>query len=473
MKTLRVCLLLLAAALARPAAAEGDALPPGVAARVHGKDIREADVLDRLAKRWGRTEKGRRILEHLVDDRCVAAEARRRNVSVTEEEVVAFVAKTDDQIRKQTGGARTIDDVYREQKTTPREFAVQVRQYLLQQKMASEELGTKPGQEVTEARLKLWLAALRRRQNVRWNDLPEGVFASIGDDVVDRATFAKELRAQLSDADWYDALAFLVMNAAAEHALAEAKIVVTDEEVEADIAGRRAVFAKDPRVAGTGLTYDEFLKQTEGTSEAEQRADPRYRTNVGLLRLLSRGISEGDVKKSWEENRDAYGERALVRQIYVAAQDKGGQFQGRSFEEGKELALRAKVAVLEASGQLPGRSGAKSLADAVSGVAKQFEEDPDRRAQAGEPAAWSHVNLLGHDELDKAVFSCPLGTLQGPVRSPDGWHLFLVEERRPAPSFDEVKDVVREDLLRKAIVTFKLRMKSDPGVVLPKSGDKK
>jgi hypothetical protein len=470
LRPLRLCGVLSAfSILAIGAALAEDALPPGVAARVHGRDVREADVLARLAKRWGSTEKGKAVLEQLVDDTCVAAEAKKRGVAATDEEVRAYIRKVDDTIRKQTGGSRTIEDIYREEHTTPAEFEVVAREYLVRQKMAAEELGAKPGEEVSEARLKLWLAALRRRMNVRWTGLPDGVLAMVGEQPVDRTAFARALRARLPEDKWYAALSDLVLDAAAEHALAQAKIEITDADVVADLAAQRERFAKDPRVAGTGLTFDEYLRQSEGTSEAELRTDPRYRRSVGLLRLLSRRVADDDVKKAWEAERDRWGEQALVREIYVAAQASGGKFEGRGFEEAKELALRAKVAVLEASGQIQSpRAGKMALGDAVTAVAKQFAEDDKSRHQAGEPKAWTRVNLAGHDALEKTVFSCDLGTLQGPLRGPVGWHLFVVEQRRPAPSYDDVKDLVREDLLRKELVRFKLEMKSDPGVVLPR-----
>lgn len=453
--------------LSAAAAAEEPALPPGVVARVHGREIRESDLLDRLVKRWGGTERGRQTLDLLVDDTCVANEAARRGVSVSDEEVAAYVKKVDETIRKQTGNSRSIEDVYKEQHSDPAEFARIAREYLKRQKMASEDLGAKPGEEITEARLKLWLSSLRRRARVKLADLPEGALAVVGDTTIGRAEFAKALKEQLPEEAWLGARADLVLEAAAEHALAKAGIEVTDADVDADIAKLRARFSQDPRVRNTGVTFDEFLRQSRGTSEAELRGDRSFRVRIGLERLLSRSVSDEDVRRQWETNRDAYGERALVRQVYVAGQDENGKFQMRTFKDAFELALRAKAAILEKSGALGTRSDARvPLGDALTAVAKQFEEDPKARQAAGEPVAWTRANLLGDDALAKAVFESETGTLVGPVRSRVGYHLVLVEERRPAPSFDDVKDSVRDDLLRRAVSNFQLAMKADPDVVI-------
>jgi hypothetical protein len=458
-----------ALAAASPAVAE-ETLPPGVVARVYGKDIRDSDLLERLAKRWGTTESGKSTLQKIIDDTCVDIEAKKRGVVVTDEEVAAYVKHVDELVRKQTSGTKTIEDVYKEPHSSPAEFAREAREYLKQSKMAIEDLGGKPGDELPEARRMLWLSSLRRRLDVKVTDLPDGVLAKIGDIVIDRRTFATALQTQLPEEVVTDARGDLVLEAAADHALGEAKVVVSDADVESEIAKMRTAFESDARVKGTGLTFDEFLRQSRGITLNELRADRAFRSWIGLDRMLSANITEADLRKHWEENRDAYGERALVRQIRVAAGAEGEKFHMRSFDEAKELALRAKAAVLESSGALPGASkeGKKSLADAVTAVAKQFETDPEQKKLAGEAVAYTHVNLAGEKSLDEAFFGGPIGVLSGPVRASDGWHLFVVEERRPAPSFDEVKERVRQNLLRKEIERFRLATRNDPNVIIAK-----
>ena len=468
-------LMVLAALLAlAPRALPGqEPLPAGVVARVYGKDVTETDLRERLAKRWAGTEKGKALLDQLVDDLCVEAEAKKRNVTVTDQEVAAYVKHVDETIRRQTGGTRTIEDVYHDEHSNPAEFARIAREYLKRQRMAAEDLGGKAGDEVPEARLKLWLSSLRRRSGVKVTGLPPGVLASVGDVAIDRARFAEALAHQLPEDAVITARADLVFEAAAEHALLAAKIEVTDADVDAELARIRAKFAQEPQVKNTGLSFDEFLRQTRGTSEAELKADRAFRSRIGLERFLQRRVSDADVRKTWEENRDAFGERALVRQIYIPAGDAGGKFKMHTFEEAFELVLRAKAAVIEGTG-LPGTpaEGRKPLRDVVTSVAKQFEEDAEKRKAAGEPVAWTRVTIAGEEKLTDDVFKGEMGKLLGPTRSRVGWHLVLVEERRPAPSFDEVKDTVREELLRRETAKFQLEIKTDPNVVVAGSNPK-
>jgi hypothetical protein len=316
----------------------------------------------------------------------------------------------------------------------------------------------------------MWLASVRRRMNAKLGDVPDGALAQVGDVTVDRLRFARALRARLPEEVVAGALTDLVLEAAAAHALAEAKVVVTDAEVDAEIATMRDRFAKDPRVVGTGLTFDEYLKQQQATSEAELRTDARFRTRVGLQHMLSAKISDAAVRKHWEDNRDAFGERALVRRIHVPAADDGGQFHMPTFAEAKETALRAKVAVLESAGRIPGRehAGAKPLPEAVTEVAKRVESDPQRKKDAGEPIVETHAMLSGYRALDEAVFKGELGALQGPIKEADGWYVVVVIERRPAPPFEDVQALVREELLRVELGRFQLAMRADPNVVLAK-----
>jgi hypothetical protein len=287
---------------------------------------------------------------------------------------------------------------------------------------------------------------------------------------IDRRRFAKELTARLPTEMVAGVRAELVVDAATRHAVKRAGIEVTDEDVDAQVTKLRERFEQNPRVKDSGVTFDQFLKQTFGIGEAELRKDATFRARVGLERMLSRDLTDAQVRKHWEENRAAYGDRALVRQVFVQAGEQGAKLESAlpSFREASDLALRAKVAILEKTGALAGGAAKTPLPDAVTAVAKQFETDPDGKRQAGEPVAWTRENVAGEPALEAAVFDGELGRLAGPIRSQVGWHVFVVEERRPAPSWDEVKGQVREDLLRVAVRRFQLQLRADPNVVLAK-----
>lgn len=470
-------------AAAGPAAlAEDPALPPGVVARVCGEDVTEAQLLDRLARRYESTDRGRQILDQIVEDEVVALEARRRGISVTEPEARAWAEEKMAEVVKMRGGEeakdpagwqRTLDKVLAETSTTREEFYRSAREYLIREKMARADLGTKPGDELPEHRMKLWSSELRRRTGVRTTGLPAGVLARIGDSAdIDRRRFAQELRNRLPVELVAGIRAEIVIDIATRSAVQKAGVAVTDADVDAQLARLRERFEKNPRVQGTGVTFDSFLRQTFGIGESELRTDPAFRSRVGLERMLGARITDDAVRKHWDENRAAYGERALVRQVFVAATEEGAKLGANlpSFREANDLALRAKVEILDKAGLLRGGTATGNLGEIVTATAKRFETDAERRKQAGEPVAWTRANVAGEPALETAVFGGDsgggaIGTLVGPIRSQLGCHLVYVEERRPAPAWDEVRPMVREDLLRVAVRNFQIQLRADGDVV--------
>jgi peptidyl-prolyl cis-trans isomerase SurA len=53
-------------------------------------------------------------------------------------------------------------------------------------------------------------------------------------------------------------------------------------------------------------------------------------------------------------------------------------------------------------------------------------------------------------EFERSAFTLPVGGVSDPIRTKFGWHVIKVIERRAlaAPGFDEVKDQLREKMMR-------------------------
>lgn len=77
-------------------------------------------------------------------------------------------------------------------------------------------------------------------------------------------------------------------------------------------------------------------------------------------------------------------------------------------------------------------------------LARRFSLDPLTREQGGDMGWKSRSDLA--EELASFLFLLPTGAASNPVSSPNGWHLFLVEERRE--SFQDCRDLVRRELTR-------------------------
>lgn len=456
----RALLLVLAACVtwfAAPAHSADD-LPPGIVAQVGERSITETDYLLRLARLEEGSERGAEILEQLLEDRLVHAEAARVGESVSEAETRAYMEQVDRTIREQTGGVKGLVDVFKEEGSNETEFLRIAREYLLRQKLARRKFGSKPGEEVPERRVKLWLHTLKAALKGAGGEPGPDEVRVLGDHRITRLDFARALRKRLPDEFRKSVLDEMIFEVVAERELAREGIVVTDEQIDREIERLRERFAEDPRVAGTELDFDEFLRKTRGFGLDELRVDPTFRARIGVKQLLSRDIDEKDLRSHWEKNRDSYGERALVRFVYFPAGTGKGAFADRmpTFQEAHERALRARIAIYDLAGKYDPDKKGVPVADAVTQVAKQFESDEKRRATAGEPTAWTHGSVAGHPDLTAAAFEGETGEVQGPIRTDIGYYLVVVEERRPAPTYDEIRDLLREHVVRNRMNQFRL-----------------
>jgi len=472
--------LALAALCALAAPAPAEQLPEGVLARVHGRQITEDAVYDRLATKHERGANGKQVLALLVEDVLVRQEAARRGVTVSDAETETYLAKVDRKIQYDSGGTKSLESVFQEQGSTREEFAATARQFLFRQKMAQKDLGWRPPKrdpagrgvhldDVPKHRVALWLSSLKARHPVVMTGLPPGMLAKVGEQFVGRQEFARALAEKLPPETIRVVLGELVLEAAAAHDLREAGIVTSDADVNAEIARQEARFAARPEVRGTGMTYDQFLQQMRGHGVEALRADPGFRAALGLRRLLLANITVDALRTHWNKNRLAYGERAMIRTVYIPAGRSDANLQLPSWKDAYDLALRAKVRILNGAGvgMTPG-AGAKPvpLDEMVTRVAKQFAGGARGAQTAGEPTVWTRAAVVGEEDLEKVVFTEKTGELRGPVRTRLGYHVLLVDERRPAPAFESIQEDIREDVLRKEMRRYRLRVLTDENVVL-------
>ena len=80
-------------------------------------------------------------------------------------------------------------------------------------------------------------------------------------------------------------------------------------------------------------------------------------------------------------------------------------------------------------------------------AAKMFSEDPTSAADSGNLDWFQWGRMV--DEFQEAAWSAKPGQLVGPVHTSYGYHLILVEDRKPVPnrgSFDDMKDGIKAQL---------------------------
>ena len=94
-------------------------------------------------------------------------------------------------------------------------------------------------------------------------------------------------------------------------------------------------------------------------------------------------------------------------------------------------------------------------------LAKTKSKDPSAAQNGGDLGYFTKGDMV--PQFADAAFAMKVGeTSAEPVKSPFGWHVIKIEDRRvkPMPSFDEVKPAIREHLLRESVQQAVLDMRN-------------
>jgi len=211
--------------------------------------------------------------------------------------------------------------------------------------------------------------------------------------------------------------AFLVQVIDRELTLAEAErlhIQVTPAEVEQAIQGYRSEYPDG--------SFDEVLKE-RGISYEEWRQE----LELGLLveKVMKEAVdaklavSDEEIANYYRENQDEFNrpEQVWARQIVVGSKEEGQRILGL-LRQGRPFAA----------------------------VAKEYSLSPDAE-EGGDLGFFARGQMP--PEFDKVVFTLAPGRISDLVQSEYGYHIFLVEERRPAQrlTLEQARAQIRDQLL--------------------------
>ena len=97
-------------------------------------------------------------------------------------------------------------------------------------------------------------------------------------------------------------------------------------------------------------------------------------------------------------------------------------------------------------------------------LAKQYSTDPASKDKGGELGWFGHGQMV--PTFDKAAFSLPTGKISEPVKSPFGYHIIQVEEKRPAVkatlagSTDQIRTLLQQQAQQQQIPVFMQGLRS-------------
>ncbi|MCU0292973.1 MAG: peptidylprolyl isomerase, partial [Thermoanaerobaculaceae bacterium] len=231
----------------------------------------------------------------------------------------------------------------------------------------------------------------------------------------------------------------------------EAKVQLNEKAVEAAIEEQR-------RIAGGAEKLTESIKQV-GLTEAELR---RITSETVLVRQFIEEVMAPSVKVTDEEVKSEFeahpewakhDEQIKLRMILVEPVTKPGAKPAGTTSPHSPEATAAALARAEAL--LARLKAGSDFAE----VAKEASDDPTK-SLGGEVGWVGRGQLL--PELEKPAFELQAGQISAVIQSSRGFHIFKVDERRPAGlySLDEVREPVRHGLRNRRIAEA-LRAKVD------------
>lgn len=447
-------------ALALLAAPTGGDEPAAV---VHGRPLSRAAFHEALARRFLRGDGGAKLLEKLLMDLAARKEQARRGVVVSEEEVARSVEDTRRRLAEQMArgglkpaGIDPLESSLREAGSSMSEFVEETRNFLALQVMAREDLGARG--EVPLAQVEVWLRELVRKSGATADPavLKPGEAARIGEESIPLERAGRWLARNVRHADRLGTALDLAFGIWIEDRAAKDGVALDAGEIDREIARLRREFGRQPGIEGTGVAFEEWLRDVKGLTLEEYRADPGFRASLLARKMASTGIDDAKVRREWEDNPGRYGETARVRRLVVHGEERATVFgsSARPMAEARKIADRALDEI----------KGGK----AFEAVARKYSEDFAPEGPRGQPLdlAKASTTTRAPQPVMDAVFQAKEGELLGPIRAVDGWYLVLVERRTPAPTFEQCAPRVRDDLVAEAVSGWKLALKSDPKVVI-------
>lgn len=220
-------------------------------------------------------------------------------------------------------------------------------------------------------------------------------------------------------------------------------------------------------IDGTPITEADLELASQDFSEELAKVPAEQRRKAVLdvlvdLKLMATAAEAAGLDKSDEFQRRLalLRERALRNEFFRAKVDEAVTDDQVKKRYDTEIAKITPVEEVHAEHILvPTEDEAKAIIkdlDAGSDfakIAKDKSKDPGSAPMGGDLGFFSKGKMV--KEFDDAAFSLPVGSYsKTPIKTQFGYHVIKVVEKRqqPLPAFDEVKDQVRQLVLRDSFV---------------------
>lgn len=269
--------------------------------------------------------------------------------------------------------------------------------------------------------------------------------------------------------------------------------VITQSEVEARAAPELARLRPDPDPAKRSEKRQEILKRAlegligEKLMEAQIRElnievtdseielgmeDVKKQNNISSEQFEALLAQEGYTMATYR----AFMRKHLARmklvnlkvrsKVKIADEDLKAEYARFAHDEASEFEVHARHILVQLSPKATGQEieDARLKAVALAAEARKpgvdFAELAKKKSEGPSAADGGDLGFFRRGVMvaafEKPAFTLPVGGVSDPVRTNLGWHVIKVVERKvlAAPPFDEVKEQLKERLLRSQLERF-------------------
>lgn len=187
------------------------------------------------------------------------------------------------------------------------------------------------------------------------------------------------------------------------------------------------------------LVQDYVLKEVilKSAKDYEVQKDP-------IVRTMIRDTKNGILRNAYLEKRMS--EMATPEKLKELYLEELKQIERQDEVHARHILVRTEKEANDILIQLKAGADFKMLANA-----KSLDAEGDNGGDLG----YFQKNMM-IPEFGEAVFALKKGQVSAPIKTPFGWHIVLVEDRRLAspPSFDEVQDQLRQLFFERNVQTI-------------------
>lgn len=234
---------------------------------------------------------------------------------------------------------------------------------------------------------------------------------------------------------------------------------VLNQLIQADLIDQ---YAKDNHIEPTSQQIDEEVNKVKA----------RYPNGQFEQIVKQQGLSDADVRNIFREQLVL--QQAVAKNVPPVTDEQVKQYFDRNHAMlDKPEQVRARhILVPDLKTADTVEQKLKSGGD-FAALAKQYSTDPATKDKGGELGFFGHGQMVA--PFDKAAFSLPIGQTSAPVKSPFGYHIIQVEEKKPAQkatlaaSKDQIRTMLQQQAVQAQIPAFLQGLRSKANITVSDS----